>query len=104
MKGYVNNCGKLNLNTGRNAHFNVLKDWKDDGSTHVVLFNRNSGARAVGGCGEYKPGELVELYAAGNHRFLCHAVVDLCVPCNAEGLRKIKEVIGANSISFGTWD
>ena len=112
MKGYVNTCGKLNLKTGNNAHFNVLRDWSPK-DTHIVLFRmkpdywRSMPAeavyRAVGGHGEYEVGEGVELLTS-THRKIGFGVAELCVPCDAAGLIKLKEKLGKNSVNFGTWD
>jgi hypothetical protein len=103
MKGYVNSCGRLNLNTGKNAHFNVLTDWVNT-DTHITLFKMDGGKlRAIGGWGAHENGATLHLLT-NTHRHIGYATVVHTVPTTAAGLAELKNLIEENTVTFGTWD
>lgn len=102
----LNNCGRLNLTTGKNRHFNVLTDWADDADASITVVNCDDGygIRLIGGFGGVGDvGERVELFAGGL-RFMSQATVCETFPATAEGMATIRERFGANSINFSTLD
>lgn len=109
QKGHVNNCGSLNLNTGKNDHFNVITDWAGFEDGLMILFKSDDMTaknpyRVVGGCGEYAQGEAVELVSARNERRLGMYEAVMTVPANAAGMARIKAMVEKNDVTFGTWD
>lgn len=99
----LNACGKMNLRTGENKHFNVLKDWNSDALLTIVVddLDRVRVIGGWGGCGEL--GDRVEIHSSSG-RYLITATLSRTYPCTPEGLAAIRSDIGKNSVTFGTLD
>lgn len=102
--GYINQCGRINLNTGMNLYFNILEDWTED--AHLVLFRHQNGTmRVVGGAGQYEAGRRFQLFVAQYNRRIGAAEVVKTLPCTLDSLQEIKQDLGGdNSVLFSTWD
>ncbi len=108
MRTYLNLCGRMNLTTGKNLHFNVLDgaivDWSDATLT-LVREHQSAKFRVIGGwggCGV--EGAVVELVHGQTHAFLDHADIIARFPCTPEGMEDIKQMVGGNSVLFATLD
>jgi hypothetical protein len=100
-KLFLNNCGRLNLKTGRNLHFNVIADW-DGSESLVVIWRRDGKFQVVGTCGSMRVGKDVELYT-NTHRYLRQGTIGKSFPNTDEGRAALRAEYG-NSVPFSTLD
>ena len=101
----INVCGRLNLNTAQNLHFNLLDaeiSWHDAKLTLVREQNR---WRLVGGFGGMsEEGTEIRFQHSQTFRELGFGTVSFTFPCTKEGLQSIKNVVGSNTVLFCTLD
>lgn len=102
-KVYLNGCGRLNLRTGQNLHFNLddpAAAWSD--ATLTLVKTREGKLKVIGGFGEALQGEMT-LYTAG-HRWLGTARAIGHYRATPEGRAQLAERIGTNTVAFATLD
>ena len=100
----LNKCGRINLKTGENAHFNVLLDWNE--TDHVTVFHCPvtdekiliGGTCAVGTKERFRDSQTNRELLKG-HTF----VSILSVACTKANLEVLRGLHG-NSMKFYTYD
>ena len=105
LKGSIRSCGRLNLTTGKNKHFNVLDDWSDSDGSRVTLMTSVDEMRLVGGWGDYVQGDQIEQHrdSPGAAYIGQYTVIADSFPATSDGLDDIKRLIGEKTIAFSVW-
>jgi hypothetical protein len=102
----LNVCGKLNLKTGQNAHFNVLTDWDEKCHLTVFLCKITGEKIIVGGYGTCALGTKHKFRGSQSNRELMKGYEFEAIDTNQStpvGLEWLRDRHG-RSLKFYTYD
>jgi len=99
----LNACGRLNLKTGKNLHFNI-DEWDGQGASLTLVEETLGRYRLIGGWGTWKDDSILYLHSARTGTILSTARVVTTYPCSPEGRADLAKRVGGRSVLFGTLD